>query len=160
MVLPDRETLEGKPYRVETEDWVVAVLTFGKGLQVRLSANFYVGDPADRRAGLEIHGDAGSLRTEWFAATAPIEVGAFGEDYHSVPPVRRPLGQGEWYCDWSAGVYGLWQGLRTGTPHPTDGAHAAHLVEIISAVHTSMREGRVVNLTSSFTAPQPLDWAR
>ena len=160
VVLPERTDSAGKPFTVTKTNFAVAVLEFGDGLQARLSANFYVGEPADRRAGLEIHGDDGSLRTEWFAATAPLEVGKFGERYHSVQPVRRPAGQGEWYCDWSAGVYELWKGLREGRPHPTSGEHAAHVVEVVEAVETAVQTGQRVELTSSFVPPLPLAWAR
>jgi predicted dehydrogenase/sugar phosphate isomerase/epimerase len=159
IVLPERKTKDGKPFALATEDWTVAVLEFAGGLRARLTANFYVGAPADRRAGLEIHGDAGSIRTEWFAATAPVQIGAVGGGYQRVLPVRQPAGQGEWYCDWSAGVCGLWEGLRFDRPHPTGGAHAAHVVEVIEAVRHSIREGRAVALTSTFPAPRPQPWA-
>jgi predicted dehydrogenase len=160
IVLPARQTKEGKPFTLTTEDWTVAVLDFAGGMRARLTADFYVGEPADRRAGLEIHGDAGSVRTEWFAATAPLECGGVGGKYRRVPLVRQPAGQGEWYCDWSAGVFELWRGLRTGTPHPTGGAQAAHVVDVIAAVHASIREGRAVKLSSTFAPPPPLEWAK
>ncbi len=160
IILPQRKTKEGVAFTLTTEDWAVAVLEFTGGLRARLTANFYVGEPADRRAGLEIHGDAGSIRTEWFAATAPIECGEVGGRYRRVPPLRQPAGQGPWYCDWSAGVFELWRGLRNGTPHPTSGAQAAHVVEVIAAVHRSIREKRTIELVSSFPAPMPLEWAK
>ena len=77
-----------------------------------------------------------------------------------MPPVRPPEGAGRWYVDWSAGVVGLWAGLRTNQPHPTTGAHAAHVVEIMEAVHRSIRENRAIPLASTFTGPQPLSWAK
>lgn len=159
VLLPDRVTKEGKPFTVETTDFAVAILEFGNGVRARLSANFYVGDPADRRAGLEIHGDAGSIRTEWFAATAPLELGAFGEAYQPVSLVREPAGTGEWYCDWSAGVFELWRALRTHTAHPTSGEQAAHVVEVIEAVETAIQTGQRVELTSTFALPPALEWA-
>jgi len=160
IVLPERRTLAGKPFTLTSPDWIVVVLEFGNGLRARLSANFYVGNPADRRAGIELHGDEGSLRTEWFAATAPVLIGPVGGTYRPLPPVRPPAGEGEWYCDWSAGVYELWRGLRSGTPHPTDGAQAAHVVDVIETVHRSLKEGRALPLSSSFRLPDPLEWAR
>lgn len=160
VLLPDRVTKDGQPFVVSKSDFAVAMLDFRNGMRARLSANFYVGDPADRRAGFEIHGDEGSIRSEWFAATAPLEVGSFGEPYHPVPLVREPAGAGEWYCDWSAGVFELWRNLREGTPHPTSGEQAAHVVEIIEAVETAIQTGRRIELTSTFEAPQALAWAR
>ncbi|GAB5561163.1 MAG: hypothetical protein SynsKO_28100 [Synoicihabitans sp.] len=160
ILLPDRTTKEGEPFEVKRADYAVAVLEFENGITTRLSANFYVGEPADRRAGLEIHGDEGSIRTEWFAATAPLEIGAFGESYRPVQPLREPAGTGEWYCDWSAGVYELWRALRTDTPHPTSGEQAAHVVEVIESVETALNEGRRIEINSSFAPPPPLEWAR
>ncbi len=160
VLLPDRTDLAGQSFTVTKTDFAVAILEFGNGLQARLSANFYVGPPADRRAGLEIHGDGGSIRTEWFAATAPIELGKFGEAYRPVHRLREPAGAGEWYCDWSAGVFELWRGLREGHAHPTSGEQAAHVVEVIEAVETAVQTGQRIELTSEFTAPSPLAWAK
>lgn len=160
IVLPNRRTKSGEPFAVKTEDWIVAVLEFRNGLRARLAANFYVGDPAPNRAGLEIHGDEGSIATEWFAATAPVKLGAFGGSYHRVRPVRPPAGEGPWWCDWGAGVLELWRGLRFNQPHPTGGAHAAHVVDVMESVHRAIREKRAVELTSDFPAPEPLAWAR
>jgi predicted dehydrogenase/sugar phosphate isomerase/epimerase len=160
MVLPQRQTKEGVPFTVPTEDFVVATLEFRNGLRARLTANFYVGEPARNRAGLEVHGDAGSVSTGWFAATARVRFGQRGGRYRPVPLVRPPAGAGEWWCDWSAGVVGLWRGLRMGEPHPTTGAHAAHVVEIMEAVHRSLRDGRALSLTGAFPAPSPQPWAK
>ncbi len=160
IVLPERKTKNGNVFTLTTEDWLVSVLEFRNGVRARLSANFYVGEPAENRAGLEIHGDAGSISTAWFSAAAPVKLGKFGEKYQRVRPVRPAAGFGDWYCDWSAGVVGLWRGLRYDEPHPTGGAHAAHVVEIMEGIHRASREGRTVELSGIFPAPLPQPWAR
>lgn len=160
VILPDRRTKDGQPFTLTTEDWTVSVLEFANGMRARLTANFYVGEPAENRAALEIHGDTGSISTAWFSGAAPVRLGKFGEKYRRMLPVRPAAGFGEWYCDWSAGVFELWRALRTGQPHPTSGAHAAHVVEIIQSVHHSIRAGKTVELASTFPAPLPLEWAR
>ncbi len=160
VIMSDRTTKDGKPFKLTTEDWTVAVLEFAGGLRARLTSNFYVGDPAENRAALEIHGDTGSISTAWFSASSPVRLGKFGEKYRRVPPVRPAAGFGEWYCDWSAGVYELWRALRNHQPHPTGAAHAAHVVEVIASVHQSIREGKAVGIQSTFPAPQPLAWAK
>jgi predicted dehydrogenase/sugar phosphate isomerase/epimerase len=160
LVLPSRRTLDGREFTPGTDDWVVAVLEFRSGVRARLSANFYVGDPVQDRAGLAVHGDAGSVATTWFAGSAEVRLGRFGGSYRRVPPVRNPEGTGEWWCDWSAGVVALARGIRTGAAHPTGAAHAAHVVEVIAAAHRSVREGRAIALEGSFPAPAPQDWAR
>jgi predicted dehydrogenase len=149
----------GEAFELKNEDWLVSVLEFASGLRARLTANFYVGGPAENRAGLEIHGDTGSVSTAWFSAASPVRLGKFGGSYHPVIPVRPSAGFGDWYCDWSAGVVGLWRGLRTNTAHPTSGAQGAHVVEIMEAVHRSAREGKAISLVGSFTPPEPQPWA-
>ena len=57
-------------------------------------------------------------------------------------------------------MFELWRALREGAPHPTGGEQAAHVVEIIEAVETAIQTGRRIELTSTFDAPPPLDWAR
>jgi predicted dehydrogenase/sugar phosphate isomerase/epimerase len=75
ILLPDRKTKNGVPFKLTTDDFAVALLEFSGGVKARLTANFYVGEPAENRAGLEIHGDTGSISTAWFAATAKIRIG-------------------------------------------------------------------------------------
>lgn len=159
ILLPERKTTEGETFEVTKTDFAVAVLEFANGTLARLSANFYVGEPSERRPGLEIHGDAGSIRTEWHAAGAPLEFGEFGSSYGPCQLAREPAGTGQWYCDWSAGVYELWRALREGHAHPTGGEQAAHVVEVIEAVETAVQEGRRVDVTSTFPPPPPLAWA-
>ena len=160
VLLPERTTKDGKRFTITTEDWTDAVLQFAGGLQARLTADFYVMNPSQWQATLDLHGDTGSINTEWFASTAAVRQCTNGGSYRPVPPVRPPAGTGRWAVDWAAGVVGLWRGLRTGAAHPTSGAHAAHVVEIMEAVHRSIHEGRAIQLTSTFPAPVPLEWAR
>ena len=40
-------------------------------------------------------------------------------------------------------------------PHRATGAHAAHIVEVLEAISTSVDEGRPVEVTSSFPRPVP-----
>ena len=159
ILLPNRKTKDAKPFTITTEDWVTAVLEFKSGLKARLCANFYVTNPTQHQATIDFHGDDGSINTQWFAATAPVRLCANGGSYRRIPPVRQVAGTGSWYVDWAAGVVALWRGLRTHQPHPTGGAHAAHVVEIMQAVHQSAREGRAISLVGDFPAPPPQSWA-
>jgi len=43
---------------------------------------------------------------------------------------------------------------------PDRGAQAAHVVEIMEAVHRSAREGRAIQLAGDFPLPEPQPWAR
>ncbi len=159
IVLPERTAIDGRRFTVQTPEFLVALLEFRSGLLARLTTNFYVGDPAVNRAGIEVHGDDGSIATAWFAATASVRLGEFGGSYRRVAPVRPPLGSGPSWCDWAAGVVGLAESLRQGITHPTTGAHAAHVVEVVEAVQRAAREGAAVRVTSGFPAPDPQPWA-
>lgn len=149
-LLPSRLVKDGKPFEIGREDWMSLLLQFRSGFRARLTASFYVGlvdglDPA-----YEIHGDEGALRSNWFGAASPIELGRNGEGFKTVALDEEPMGEGEWYCDWSAGVYGLWKALREGGEHPTTGEQAAHVVEIIEAAHKAIESGKSVGLESVF----------
>lgn len=159
VLMPERTTNEGRAFTLATEDWTVAVLEFGNGLRARLTANFYVPQPTVDAAPLQIHGDTGSLSTGWFAATAPVHVTPFGGRPERVWPIREPAGRGQWWCDWGAGVVELWRALRTDRPHPTSGAQAAHVVDVIESIHRSIRERRALDLVSTFAPPPPPVWA-
>ncbi len=159
ILLPNRTTKDGKPFTLTTEDWTASVLEFRSGLRARLTANFYVMNASQWQATLDLHGDAGSINTEWYAATAKVRVCPNGGSYRRVPPLRQAAGTGPWFVDWAQGVVGLWQGLRTGGAHPTTGAHAAHVVEIMQAVHESARVGRALSLVGDFPPPSPQPWA-
>lgn len=160
ILLPDRVTKTGQPFHIETEDWLAAVLDFESGLKARLTANFYVQNPSQPQATLDLHGDAGAINTEWYAATAKVRWCPLGGVYRRMPLLRQSPGTSAWHVDWSAGVVGLWRGLRTGQPHPTTGAQAAHVVEVMESVHRSAREGRAITLASSFPQVEPPEWAR
>ena len=45
-------------------------------------------------------------------------------------------------------------------PQRPTGAQAAHVVEILNAIDNSLRRGGPVDITSSFTPPQPMEWAQ
>lgn len=160
VLLKERRTLAGKPFSPGAEDYVVALLTFRHGLKARLSANFYVGDPAEHRAGLELHGDLGSLRLNWFGAATPVEVGRFGGGWEVMPPLRPANGHGPWFCEWSKGLVELQRSLQQGLPHPTQADHHAHVIDVIETIHRAVRSGRVEALQSSFSEPRPLPWAQ
>ncbi|HEX2862253.1 MAG TPA: Gfo/Idh/MocA family oxidoreductase, partial [Lacunisphaera sp.] len=160
LLMPERWSKDGRPFYINTEDWTAAVLEFASGLQTRLTANFYVMNASQWQATLDLHGDDGSINTEWFTATAAVRLCENGGMYRRIPPLRESGGTGRWHVDWAAGVVGLWRAIRAKESPPTGGAHAAHVVEVMEAVHTAMREGRAITLTSSFPAPQPQDWAK
>lgn len=155
VIHPDRTTREGIPFHVDTPDFVVAVVELADGMVVRLTTNFYVGHHGKQK-GIEFHGDLGSLYlSSWQDFAAAVEFAQFGEVYEPVPYVKEPYRGTEW----GRGVVEMADAIAEGRPSRATGEQAAHVVEILSAIETSFREGRPVSVTSSFTPPAPMEWA-
>jgi predicted dehydrogenase len=148
----DRKTQDGRPFHIETPDYYLAAIEMASGPVVRLSANFFV-DGGKQGGSMEIHGDAGSAYLGNFQSfDAPVEAKAFGAGYEQVPFVRQPKTP----MEFSRGVQDLAQSMLEGQPHRTSGAHAAHVVDVVSAIIQSSREHKPVEVKSTFTPPAPL----
>jgi predicted dehydrogenase len=148
VVFPDRVTTSGEPFSPGAPDFGVAVVELESGVVVRLTANFYVGSHGKQR-GIELHGDTGSLFiSSWQEFDATVELARFGETYVRVPVANAFRG-----TDWGRALGDLSDAIGTGRPHRATGAHAAHIVEILDAITIAATEGRVVEITSSFTPP-------
>jgi predicted dehydrogenase len=151
VVLPNRTTLDGEPFEVTVPDWTVAVVELECGALLRLTATFYV-EHASRQQGVELHGDGGMLAlSSWHAFDAAIEFAPAGSrDREPVEP-NHPPHHG---VDYGRGVADLAEAIAQGRPHRGTGAHAAHVVELMEAIHAAARDGRAIELSSSFEPPQ------
>lgn len=158
VLLADRATRDGRSFRIDNPEFVVAMIELCGGPVVRLTANWYVEQRHSRQApAVEFHGDDGSLVLgSWLDAAAPIEVADTGSQFEPVPTVRTA----ERGIIWSRAVPELAYAIREGRPHRAAGDQAAHLVEIMDAIAASSRSGRPVDVTSDFMLPDPMDWAR
>lgn len=155
MLMPERSTLSGAPFRVERDDFVVALIELESGLLVRLTTDFYVSD-RDRQRGIELHGDTGSLwLSNWFQYAGTLEHAPFGEDYRPVPLLREAKAA----MPWGAGVVEMAASIREARPHRASGEQAAHVIETLNAVRHSADTGRAVAVGSSFSPPTPMAWA-
>jgi len=150
---PDRVTRDGTPFRLETPDFVVAVIEL-ESVVVRLTATFWVG-PGKQR-GIEFHGDGGSLYlASWQEFDSRLESSHDGETYTQVPLVREPYhGIG-----WSRALVDLADAVDEGRPHRASAEHAAHVVEILDAVDEARVRGGPVEVRSDFERPLPMEWA-
>jgi predicted dehydrogenase len=148
VVYPDRTTTAGEPFSPGAPDFGVAVVELESGTVVRLTANFYVGRHS-KQSGIELHGDAGSVfLSSWQEFDASVELAAWGGSYEAVPVANAFPG-----TDWGRALRELSDAIVAGRPHRATGAHAAHIVEVLDAIATSVDEGRAVEVTSSFTRP-------
>lgn len=155
VIFPDRETSDGISFHIETPDCVFANLEFANGTLVRLTANFYaIG--SKQGGALEFLGDSGRLYLGHFQnLDTSVEYGDFGEDYEPVPYVREPIvGTG-----YGRGIEELANAILHDRPHRAQGEHAAHVVEIIEGIHKAITNGEMVDISSTFTPPAPMDWA-
>jgi len=156
VLLAGRLTVKGEPFPVTADDFVVALLETDTGAVIRLTCTFYVEPKVSADEGIEIHGDAGSIRLQsWVAPTAPVRFAPFLGDYEDVEPVAVPESP---KINWAIGLRDMVDGFTHGRPHRATGAHAAHIVEILTAITTAAREERTVEVTSGFPRPAPVGW--
>ena len=148
IVYPDRFTVSGEPFTVGAPDFGVALIELADGTIVRLTTSFYIGQQSKQK-GIEFHGDTGSLfMSSWQDFDAEVELAPFGGSYEPVPVPDAFHG-----VDWARALGELADAISEERPHRAGAAHAAHVVEILDAVETSVREGGTVEVTSSFIAP-------
>jgi predicted dehydrogenase len=155
IVEPDRVRGDGRPFRVDAPDFVVASLELADGVAARVTASFYV--PASKQRGLELHGDAGSLyMPTWDVFDTSVELQERGGEYETVELLREAYHG----IDWSRALQDLAAAIAEGRPHRMSGEHAAHIVEVLEGAQTSIERGGPVEVGSDFPRPEPLDWAR
>jgi predicted dehydrogenase len=158
LLLPDRTTLDGTPFRIETPDLQVTLLDLESGATVRLTTSFYVGQQAKSYASVAFHGDLGTVWLDhFFKFDAAVEFAEFGDrqGFKPVPHVRKATGE----IDWGRAVADLADAIAEGRPHRATGEQAAHIVDVFLAAAESARTGRPVDVASTFRAPAPMPWA-
>ena len=154
---PDRVTQDGTPFRIGSPDLIVTAVELASGPVVRLTASFYVGRPAKAIGSLEFHGDAASLALSSFQDfDAAVEVGPYGGSFEPVDLVR-PGFRG---TAWARALAEMATAIREDRPHRASAEQAAHVVEILEAAATSMREGgRQIEIASKIIPPPLMPWA-
>jgi predicted dehydrogenase len=155
VVYPDRVTKEGVAFHIDTPDWLTAAVEFESGLVARLTTNFYVGHHSKQK-GIEFHGDLGSLHIDsWQDFNAKVEFAEYHKPYEPLPYVKEPFPG----IEWAQSIVELANAIGENRPQRATGTQAAHVVEILNAITTSVEGGGIVEITSSFTPPPPMEWA-
>jgi predicted dehydrogenase len=155
LLKPERTTKRGVPYQITTPDFMVTMLEMANGIVIRLTTNFYVSQQG-HQAGIEFHGDAGSLYLpSWHMFNTDVRFAEFDKPYESVPPVREAFNG----LHWGYSLRDMAYAIANGRPHRATGEQAAHVVEILCAATEAMKTGTPVMLTSTFTPPEPMEWA-
>jgi predicted dehydrogenase len=157
VVHPDRVTKRGEPFSISTPDFLTAGIEFASGVVARLTTDFYVNNSTTRQTGLEFHGDTGSLYMEaWHNFNSKLHYADFGKPLEEISLIREGLNG----IPWSSGVRELALGILENRPHRFTGEHAAHITDILCAAAESAQKGCAVEIHSTFTSPDPYDWAQ
>jgi predicted dehydrogenase len=102
---------------------------------------------------LEIYGETGSLSVpDPNTFGGPVRLRKAGEREWT----EIPLTHGNAQNSRGIGVAEMARAMRTSRPHRASGELAYHILEIMEGIHVASREGRHVELASSFTPPRPL----
>lgn len=154
ILYPHRRTKEDVAFEVTSPDWSCAVLDFASGLRCRLTSSFYV-SRVNSQAGVEVHGDLGSLRLGQFDTfNSSLEFGKFSQPMRPVVLPRAPY-QG---VEFARGCRDLLQAIQEDRPHRCTGAQAAHVVEICEAILQSLQVAAAREVHSDFPLPAPSAW--
>lgn len=142
---------KGDVIEVETPTHIVAALAFEAGAIVQITTSFDVW--TSELPHIEIYGTEGTLSVpDPNGFGGPVRVRKAGSDaWEDVPHTHG-------HAENSRGL-GLWDmahAIREGRPHRANGELAAHIVELINAVHLSSREARHVAVDSRPERPEPL----
>jgi predicted dehydrogenase len=156
VLLPNRTASSGESFDVTTPDFAVALVEWEDGTVARVTANFYVTYFSRQQGSIEFHGDEASLYlASWTNFDSKLQLAPYGARYEPVELVKEPFAG----CEWGRGVVEMADAIRDGRRQRATGEQAAHVVEIASAIYSSVRDERPVELTSTFDAPAPMDWA-
>lgn len=144
IVHSERKTLAGEGFRITTPDTVVAVLLFDTGSLLRLSGNFYT-NSSRQGSSIELHGDAGSIYVaSWDDFGATVEFTAHGGKPQPIPLLREPFNG----VELGRGLHELASAICEDRLHRATATHAAHVIEIIEAIHESIKTGQTITMTT------------
>lgn len=153
-----RNDKEGKEFPVTAPDFTTGVMEFENGVVVRLTTNYYVPSKTQRHLRrLEFHGDEGSLVVSDYHDFNPVcEWYPYAQQPIQIPLLRENAPR----MDRAVGLKELKDAIEQNRPHRGAADHAAHVIEIMTALQTSADECRKVAVTSCFQRPPLMDWAR
>lgn len=155
-LMPNRITSGGERYQIGSPDLIIAAVELAGGAVMRLTGSFYVGRPIRQPGRMEFHGDLASVALSSFQDfDAIVERGPVGGAFEPAPLVREPYHG----IAWGRGVADLARAIAEGRRQRVTGEHAAHVVDILSAARRSMREGRRIEIDSTFEPPPLMAWA-
>ena len=155
VIMPIRRTLDGESFKVSTPDFILALLEMNNGALLRLTCNFYAND-SKQDHGIEIHGDNGMLFLgSGHDFSSPLEFIKIGEESSIIPSIR----EGYDGTEYARGLEEIADAILNNKPHRASAEHAAHVIEVMEAIDTSIKTKETVEVHSNFIQPQLMDWA-
>jgi predicted dehydrogenase len=149
----DRVTKEGRPFQISVPDYALALIDFENGIAARLSANFYALS-TQQGGSMEFHGDEGDVFLGDFQNfAAPVTLHVRGKEREQMELCRTENG-----IEFARGVDELAVAMLANRPQRSTGRQAAHVCEIIEAIERSSEQGKPIEVISTFTPPQPIDF--
>tara|TARA_B100001146_G_C16201181_1_gene444854 strand:+ start:21212 stop:22285 length:1074 start_codon:yes stop_codon:yes gene_type:complete len=156
VIMPKRRTLDGESFEVITPDFILALLEMNNGALLRLTCNFYAND-SKQDHGIEIHGDNGMLYLgSGHDFSSPLEFIKIGGEPSIVPSIRN----GYDGTEYARGLKEIADAILNNKPHRASAEHAAHVIEVMEAIDTSVKTNESIDVHSDFKQPPLMDWAR
>ena len=158
-LLTDHEH-DGRRFRVTTPDHAVATLEVADGPFVQLTASMYVPHRTREFAGLEVHGDAGSLylpdvgNVDGRPYGPSLQVARLGRPYRPLPLPRAPTP-----LTYASAIADVAQAARDDRQPLASGHQAAHVVAALAAIEACAETGEPTDVPDlGFSAPALLPW--
>jgi len=145
VAIPERE-INGRKIRVEADDNAQVLLDFGNAAYAVVTSGFTL--QQYRNPGLEVYGTTGTIQMlgdDWDPDGYELwqnAAGAWQVFKETVP---------DW--SWTDGLRHLVECIQSGTRPLVTPEHARHVLEIMLKAHQSGREGRAIEIESTFTPP-------
>jgi predicted dehydrogenase/sugar phosphate isomerase/epimerase len=140
---PHRQRLDGTPFEIHRPDWMLAMLGFASGAQVRLTANYYA---SRNRQGtsLEFHGDNGHVYlASSYLFDARVERTLVGLETEDLSPPESFPG-----VEFARGVKEFVSTIRLGKSRLASLEIAEHVIQVLEAVERSLEEAQPVSVES------------
>ena len=141
----------GQKIQVEIPTHIAGVLDFAAGPIGTIVTSFDVWSHETPR--LEIYGSKGSLSLpDPNTFGGPVRVSIGGSDTWNEVPIAHGYAENSR----GIGVLDLARGLRLGRPHRASGELAAHVLDLMHAIHDASRDGRHVEPSTTCECPAAL----
>ena len=143
---------EGKKIQVDTPTLIHSILEFEGGPVAQLTTSFdTMANPG--YPNIDVYGSEGMIRVpDPNGFGGPVLLKKKGEEEFTEVPVTRPYSENSR----GVGVLDMALAIQSGRPHRASGQMAAHLLDVMHAVHESSAEGRHIAPVIAATRPEAM----